>query len=465
MVPHSVSHLLLDQKNSHLTAARYQRYYSNLVEMPHVTVKRCLTLNPATLLPTESEGEPHDCVAAVNTVCSPRPDLKDTPIPNAEMTLYTDGSAFRDKLLGINQVGYAVCTDHETLASGKLPSHLSAQAAELYALTVACRLATGKTVNIFSDSRYAYGVCHSFGTLWRLRGFKTSAGLPILNGKLVATLLTELLLPKSVSIMHCRAHRKDDSSVTRGNNRADNAARLAAQSTQSSPSLQLVSEAHDPADPSDLRVMQSFASEAEQRKWRDSGCTLSPEGIWYGPTDDRGEEGRGEEGQQREGKPCLTSHLFHAMCIQTHGKDHASKGHMTAAVRQHWFEKGFTAAAESFCKKCIICKQHNSAGAIKITTRGAHKKPQQPFDHIQMDYITLTPCEGKKYCLVIIDMFSKWIEAFPTSSPDTNTVVKALLSHIIPTFGLPGRISSDNGSHFANKALVKLGQVRSLQVK
>ena len=27
----------------------------------------------------------------------------------------------------------------------------------------------------------------------------------------------------------------------------------------------------------------------------------------------------------------------------------------------------------------------------------------------------LTLSEGKKYCLVIVDMFSKWVEVFPVS--------------------------------------------------
>ena len=44
----------------------------------------------------------------------------------------------------------------------------------------------------------------------------------------------------------------------------------------------------------------------------------------------------------------------------------------------------------------------------------SHPAPYQPFDHLQMDFIELTPCKGKKYCLVMVDMFSKWIEVFPT---------------------------------------------------
>lgn len=70
-----------------------------------------------------------------------------------------------------------------------------------------------------------------------------------------------------------------------------------------------------------------------------------------------------------------------------------------------------------------------------------------------MDFIELTPSEGKKYCLVLVDMFSKWVEAFPTSKQDASAVAKALLSEIIPRWGIPEKISSDNGTPFVNQAL------------
>ncbi|XP_075697013.1 Schwann cell myelin protein-like [Rhinoderma darwinii] len=51
----------------------------------------------------------------------------------------------------------------------------------------------------------------------------------------------------------------------------------------------------------------------------------------------------------------------------------------------------------------------------------------------------------KKYRLVIIDVFTKWVEVFPTASPDAITVAKALVNEIIPRFGIPEKIYSDNG--------------------
>ncbi len=165
MVPHAVSMILQEQRTSHLSTARWLRYHTILLDMPNVTVKRCTTLNPATLLPTEQDGEEHHCCLSVlEQVCTPRPDLLDTPLENCDNVLFVDGSASKDPQTGLNKVGFAVTTEFEVVKSDKLPSNYSAQAAELVALTEECNLMADKCVTIYTDSRYAFGVTHR---LWR----------------------------------------------------------------------------------------------------------------------------------------------------------------------------------------------------------------------------------------------------------------------------------------------------------
>ncbi len=161
----AVSMILQEQRTSHLSTARWLRYHTILLDMPNVTVKRCTTLNPATLLPTEEDGQEHHCCLSVlEQVCTPRPDLLDTPLENCDNVLFVDGSASKDPQTGLNKVGFAVTTEFEVVKSGKLPSNYSAQAAELVALTEACNLMADKCVTIYTDSRYAFGVTHR---LWR----------------------------------------------------------------------------------------------------------------------------------------------------------------------------------------------------------------------------------------------------------------------------------------------------------
>ncbi len=76
-------------------------------------------------------------------VCSQTPlDLSTTPLSNPDLIYYADGSA--RWVDGVETVGFAIVSDHDMVKSARLPAHLSALAAELFALTRACILAAGK---------------------------------------------------------------------------------------------------------------------------------------------------------------------------------------------------------------------------------------------------------------------------------------------------------------------------------
>ncbi len=82
-----------------------------------------------------------------------------------------------------------------------------------------------------------------------------------------------------------------------------------------------------------------------------------------------------------------------------------------------------------------------------------------------MDFIELTPCGKQKHCLVMVDMWSKWVEAFPTSKQDSAAVAKALLTEIVSRWGIPRKISSDNGRHFVNDAIKQVGQFLGIDMR
>ena len=67
-----------------------------------------------------------------------------------------------------------------------------------------------------TDSRYAFGVVHDFGTLWKMRGFLTSTGQRINHSQLVANLLDAILLPTAISVCRCEAHTRAKNLISRG---------------------------------------------------------------------------------------------------------------------------------------------------------------------------------------------------------------------------------------------------------
>ncbi len=102
-----------------------------------------------------------------------------------------------------------------------------------------------------------------------------------------------------------------------------------------------------------------------------------------------------------------------------------------------------------------MCLRHN-AGRGQAVKQSCHPTPDAPFDHLMMDFTELSPCEGKKYCLVIVDMFSKCIEVFPTGKAHAAAVARMVLREIIPRWGISRKLTCDNGTHFVNNAIKQM---------
>ena len=71
--------------------------------------------------------------------------------------------------------------------------------------------------------------------------------------------------------------------------------------------------------------------------------------------------------------------------------------------------------------------------------------PKGPWEFLQVDFIGPLPSArgGYRYCLVIIDTFSEWVEAIPTCNNTATTVARVLANQIIPHWGAPMQIESD----------------------
>ncbi|KAM4677984.1 LOW QUALITY PROTEIN: uncharacterized protein O3C94_009991 [Discoglossus pictus] len=252
-------------------------------------------------------------------------NVKELALTDPDITLYVNGSRYADEN-GKYHTGYAVTSEKDVIRAFSLPPSMSAQEAELIALTKACEIATGVRANIYTDSRYALGVTQDFGIIWKARGFMTAAGTPVKHDKAIRELLDALALPKEVAILKVKAHGKLNSDEARGNHLADQMAKKAAMISQEmdkkeeKKDINIYTMQTLPTDLKLLKELQKTADPEEVNKWKAKGAILK-DGLYVDNL-----------------RLCLPKNLYPATVQWAHGPAHLSKTLMNALIDKYYMD-------------------------------------------------------------------------------------------------------------------------------
>ena len=464
--PHSVNALLAGRKVPCVSDSRWGNWQA-VLEAPNISLQKASVSNLSTMIaPTDATNEEDDHVCEdLIALMDQEHFVKEDPLHNPELVLYTDGSSLVED--GIRGAGWAVTTEHEVLETGSMDPGTSAQQAELKALTQALKLAEGKSATVYCDSRYALGVVMDFGRLWAQRGFVTAKGTPIKNGQLVADLLDAMLLPKELAVVKVKAHTHLDTPEARGNALADDASRKAARQKEGrrngniemktdlgmendyAKCLRLRKESENEEwrkeSLASIMEMQNASSQEEKWDWMGNSAKLHDDKVWRQGT-----------------KTVAPQNLLPYLATQLHSLGHVGVEKMRNRFSQVWWNPKFTGVAKDVVKRCVTCMKNNHDRKVKLPMLKV-PAPPGPFRCLQVDYITLPACKGYRDVLVVIDKFSRWIEAYPARRGTAAHTAKVLVKDFIPRYGLPDQICSDNGSHFTGAVCAEVCRMLNIE--
>nr|XP_055047287.1 uncharacterized protein LOC129432726 [Misgurnus anguillicaudatus] len=449
---HQVGAILHNMQTQHMTAQRRSGYEATLLATKNLTLQPTSVINPALLgvlglvNMTEHEYE-HDCIIELTTSCSSRPDLLDSPLDGGEH-IYVDGSCAKPSD-GVYLCGYAVVSDAGEVIEAFALNYNSAQAAELVALIRACELMSGKRATIYTDSKYGWGVVHNFAKTWEARDFRTADGKPIAHANLIGRLTKAVQLPSELAIVKVKGHAAGNDEQAIGNRKADEAAKEAAQAQIKAPfecdgPTNLAMAVHVTNVPDiDIKFLQSQPTQGDLEHWSKHGCAPDERGVV-----------RDEKGRIALPKLGLVVLIRHY-----HGLSHTSSAKVIQAINHLYCIADVHKTTKTILDSCLTCAKVNPH---KQTKHDALPHPEAPFQHVQIDFTHMPPIGNLKYLLVFVDRFSKWPEAFACAKEDAKTVVKILTKEIIPRFGIPTTIESDNGTPFASRVTQLLAKSLSI---
>jgi len=133
-------------------------------------------------------------------------------------------------------------------------------------------------------------------------------------------------------------------------------------------------------------------------------------------------------------------------------------------IRKRFYWATCKQDVENWCKSCKVC-------ISKQGPLGKGKSPLQiynvglPFQRVQMDVLGPLPKTylGNRFVLVIVDCFTKWVEAFPIRNIKAKTVAEVFVREIISRHGVPSEIHTDQGRNFESKLFLELAELLGIK--
>lgn len=152
--------------------------------------------------------------------------------------------------------------------------------------------------------------------------------------------------------------------------------------------------------------------------------------------------------------------LFHSSPFTAHLDSRRTQAQMRAT----FFWPTMASDTDVFIRSCVECR------VVKGLVPSVEVQQQQvipiPFEAIAIDHAgpLETTSSGKKYILLIIDLFSGFPEAIAVASLHAQTTARELINFFC-RFGWPKYIVSDKGSSFKNALIRELSKATGLKQK
>ena len=157
--------------------------------------------------------------------------------------------------------------------------------------------------------------------------------------------------------------------------------------------------------------------------------------------------------------------LAPTLVSQTHQVTHLGHDKLEELIQKYFLVPHLSSLCRTESQNCVACSQVNGASWHRQKPLGTQLTGTLLFEHLEADFTEMKPHRHYRYLLVMVWTFSRWVEAFPTWTEGASEVAQCLLREIVPRFGSPISIGSDNGLAFVADLVQQVSKTLNVKWK